>query len=184
MESSRSSSPAGSAPRPSASTFDPERFYRQLPYPYRREYAPLLQLHPEPDIALAELALFHFWLAVCVYRLHRCGGSPDEARAPLPPGGWHLPDRAEDIVVDQALGGTLTALLESRSDLYQRFFRLGRHEQDPQGLKAVSLALACQLFEDPSPTMRAWLHAKVERLFAEISRSCADGVGTAAPPSP
>lgn len=182
MESSRSSSPAGLFPRVSAPGFDPERFYRQLPYPYRREYAPLLRLHLDPDIALAELALFHFWLTVCVYRLHRRGGPSDEAWAPLPPRGWQLPVRAEDIAVDQALGGTLAALLESRSDLYQRFFQLGRHEQDPQGLKAVSLALACQLFEDPSPTVRAWLQAKVERLFAEISRSCADD-GEPDPPS-
>ena len=183
MESSRSSPAAGTLPQSAASTFDPERFYRRLPYPYRREYAPLLQLHPDQDIALAELALFHFWLTVCVYRLHRRDGSPDDAWAPLPPRGWQLPVRAEDVVVDQALGGSLAALLESRSDLYQRFFRLGRHEQDPQGLRAVSLALACQLFEDPSPTMRAWLHAKVERLFAEISRSCA-GDGEPVPPSP
>ncbi len=183
MESSRSSSPAGYAPRASASGFDPERFYRRLPYPYRHEYAPVLQHHPDPDNALAELALFHFWLTVCVYRLHRRGGSPDDAWAPLPPRGWRLPSRAEDVVIDETLGGPLAMLLESRSDLYQRFFRLGRHEQDPQGLRAVSLALACQLFEDPSPTMRAWLHAKVERLFAEISRSCA-GDGEPALPSP
>lgn len=183
MDSSRSSPPAGSLPRVSASAFDPERFYRQQPYPYRREYAPLLRLHPDPDIALAELALFHFWLTVCIYRQHRRSGASGEDPAPLPPLGWHLPVRAEDIAVDQALGGTLAALLESRSDLYQRFFQLGRHEQDPQGLKAVSLALACQLFEDPSLTVRAWLQTKVERLFAEISRSCACD-GEPGPPSP
>ena len=183
MESSRSSSPTGYVPRTAAPAFDPERFYRQLPYPYRREYAPVLQHHPDPDNALAELALFHFWLTVCVYRVHRRGGTPDDAWAPLPPRGWRLPSRAEDVVVDEALGGTLAMLLESRSDLYQRFFELGRHDQDPQGLRAVSLALACQLFEEPSPMVRAWLQAKVERLFAEISRSCAS-VGDTAPPDP
>lgn len=170
METSRPASatkPASQNPTP---RFEPEWFYRHVPYPYRQEYAPVLRYHRDPDTALAELALFHFWLTRCAYWLSMGEASlPD---APLPT-GWRPPERAEHVAVAQVLGNSLEALLESRSDLYQRFFLLGRHAQDPLGLKTVALALACQLFEDPSPAVRSWLETKVEGLFAEIFRHCA-----------
>ncbi len=172
METSRPPSPMEPASRNFAPRFEPERFYRHAPYPYRQEYAPVLRYHRDPDTALAELALFHFWITRCAYR--QSAGEAALPDAPFP-AGWPPPERAEHVAVEEVLGNPLELLLESRSDLYQRFFLLGRHVQDPLGLKTVALALACQLFEDPSPAVRRWLETKVERLFAEIVRSCAGG---------
>lgn len=170
MDTRRPPSPTETVSRNFAPRFEPEWFYRHVPYPYRREYAPVFLSHRDPDAALAELALFHFWLTRCAYR--QSVGNASLPDAPLP-AGWPLPERAGHVAVAQVLGSPLEVLLESRSDLYQRFFLLGRHAQDPLGLKAVALALACQLFEDPSPEVRRWLETKVERLYAEIVRSCA-----------
>ena len=133
---------------------------------YRSRYAGLLRLHPTPAEAIAELCLFRFWLA-CRARAH-AGAEP----APVPPlyvpAGWAPPRQAAGLDIDRTLGAWHAHLLESRFDLYDRFFQLGRHHDDPLGLDAVALALSCQLFVQPSAATRAWLREEVHALFADL----------------
>lgn len=143
---------------------------------YRCHYAEVLRLHPSPPVAIAELCLFHFWLAC---RAHRHATAPDgieagTAGAPLqPPRGWPLPLRASGYDIEFELGSWIEQLVESRFDLYDRFFTLGRNTDDPLGLDAASLALSCQLFVQTPPAVLARLQAQTRQLFAALSRACA-----------
>lgn len=152
-----------------------EASYRRVHY--REIYADVLKRHRDSGAAVSELFLFRFWLSQYAHRL--CGhGEPSEealsaqAVSTVPPPGWRAPERVDGVDIEAALGGGIDALLESRFDLYDRFFILGRNASDPRGLKAVSLALACQLFEEPSPSVLACLTSKAREQFADISRIC------------
>lgn len=143
---------------------------------YRSRYAGLLRLHPMPAEAIAELCLFRFWLA-CRAHAH-AGAGPAPAPPLYVPAGWAPPRQAAGLDIDGTLGAWFGHLLESRFDLYDRFFQLGRHHDDPLGLDAVALALSCQLFVQPSAATRAWLRGEVRALFADLLAAFA-----AAPPA-
>ncbi|WP_434030429.1 hypothetical protein [[Pseudomonas] boreopolis] len=140
---------------------------------YRRHYADLLSRHPQPRQAMAELGLFRFWLACRARRPGLPGATPagdvlfDPAR---PPRGWPLPLHLQDCDVQDELGAGIVHLVESRFDLYDRFFSLGRHAEDPLGLDAVSLALACQLFTQPPPAILERLRRESRQLFDQLTR--------------
>lgn len=161
---------------PSRRSAAAEASYRREPY--RKNYADILKLHRDPNIAVSELFLFRFWLSEHTCRLcPRYQANDEEAlSAPavstVPPPGWRAPADVEGVDIEAALGDGIATLLESRFDLYDRFFTLGRNASDPLGLKAVSLALACQLFEEPPPAILAYLTAKTREQFIAISRAC------------
>jgi len=137
---------------------------------YRSRYAGLLRLHPMPAEAIAELCLFRFWLA-CRAHAHSDPAADATAAAVPPlylPAGWAPPRQAAGLAIDCTLGAWFGHLLESRFDLYDRFFQLGRNDDDPLGLDAVALALSCQLFVQPSAATRAWLREEVHALFADL----------------
>jgi hypothetical protein len=98
---------------------------------------------------------------------------PVQAISIAPPPGWRAPEDVEGVDIEAALGDRIATLLESRFDLYDRFFTLGRNASDPLGLKAVSLALACQLFEEPPPVVLAYLRAKTLEQFITVCRAYA-----------
>ncbi|MFT4247212.1 MAG: hypothetical protein QM581_04115 [Pseudomonas sp.] len=142
-------------------------------FDYRQHYADLLARHPHPRQAIAELGLFRFWLAC---RAHHHATSSDPAvpagaimlMAPArPPPGWPLPLHLGDCDVQDELGTGIVYLIESRFDLYDRFFSLGRHAEDPLGLDAVSLALACQLFVQPCAETLERLRRENRQLFEQ-----------------
>ncbi|KAF1722986.1 hypothetical protein [Pseudoxanthomonas wuyuanensis] len=153
-----------------------EASYRQEAY--RQNYAEILQQHRDPGVAVAELFLFRFWLSAhtCQLCAHRRAADQKALSAPavatVPPPGWRAPKTVEGVDVEAALGAGIATLLESRFDLYDRFFALGRNTSDPLGLKAVSLALACQLFEQPPPAVLAYLTAKAREQFIAVSGAC------------
>lgn len=145
----------------------PEHFVRgYMEVDYRRRYAGLLRLHPMPSEAIAELCLFRFWLACRAYA--HSGVAPAPAPPLCVPAGWTPPQQAAGQDIDCTLDAWHGHLLESRFDLYDRFFQLGRNRDDPLGLDAVALALSCQLFVQPSPFTRAWLHDEVHTLFCTL----------------
>lgn len=169
--SQRPRSPSPAAARPGL----PVALYAALDY--RRHYADLLARHPQPCQAIAELGLFRFWLAC---RALRPGASGDPAApggillAPArPPRGWPLPLHLDDCDVQDELGAGIVYLIESRFDLYDRFFSLGRHAEDPLGLDAVSLALACQLFTQPPPETLERLRRESRQLFEQLAEASA-----------
>lgn len=136
---------------------------------YRQHYVQLLRRHPAPAEAIAELGLFRFWLA-CRACSHAAG---DDDAMPLQwPAGWPLPRHVAGFDVEYVLGARLNHLLDSRCDLYDRFFLLGRNADDPLGLDAAALALACQLFVDPPMLMRHWLRLDVHAVFEHVLRCC------------
>ncbi len=140
---------------------------------YRRHYAALLRQHPAPPEAIAELCLFRFWLACRAHRHARDAQATDAPPLHLPP-AWPLPRHAAGFDIEYTLGAWFDHLLQSRFDLYDRFFRLGRSDDDPLGLGAAALALSCQLFVQPAPAMRVGLRAEAHALFAML-------VGSGAP---
>ncbi|MCD7097644.1 hypothetical protein [Stenotrophomonas sp. MMGLT7] len=154
----------------------PEANYLQVDY--ARRYAGLLRLHPERAVAIAELCLFRFWLTCCVH-CHGCLHTADAMPVVLPPRDWPLPLRADGYEIERVLGGWIGSLVESRFDLYDRFFTLGRRDDDPQGIKAVSLALACQLFAEPTPAIVSMIEAETRQLFQ--AQVLAGSVTTRAP---
>lgn len=132
---------------------------------YRRHYADLLGLHPQPRQAIAELGLFRFWLACRALR----PGSGEALLAPArPPRAWPLPLQLDGCDVQEELGAGIVHLIESRFDLYDRFFSLGRHAEDPLGLDAASLALACQLFAEPPPALLEGLRCENRQVFEQL----------------
>jgi hypothetical protein len=134
---------------------------------YRRHYADLLARHPNPRQAIAELGLFRFWLA-CRSQHPGSPGDSTTLLAPAPPlREWPLPLQLDDCDVQDELDADITHLIESRFDLYDRFFNLGRHADDPLGLDAASLALACQLFAQPSPELLQRLRRESRQLFEQ-----------------
>lgn len=144
--------------------------------PYRKSYADILKQHKNPDIAVAELFLFRFWLAeqTCQLRaLSRSDGGemPVQVVSTVPPSGWRPPEKVEGVDIEAALGGGIAMLLENRFNMYDRFFTLGRSTSDLVGLKATSLALACQLFEEPPPAVLAYLTEKATEQFVAISNA-------------
>jgi len=147
---------------------DAVRSYAQLNY--RQHYAPLLRQHRAPPEAIAELCLFRFWLAC---RAWQHAGRPTGASPLHLPPDWPQPRHAAGFDVEYTLGTWFPHLLESRFDLYDRFFQLGRNASDPLGLDAAALALSCQLFVDPSLQMRQWLQTDVQALFDHLLRACA-----------
>ncbi|KRG58756.1 hypothetical protein [Stenotrophomonas nitritireducens] len=158
----------------------PEQFVRgYMEVDYRSRYAGVLHLHPTPSEAIAELCLFRFWLACRAYA--HSGAMP----APTPPlclpPGWTPPRQASGLDIDRALDTWHGHLLESRFDLYDRFFQLGRTHDDPLGLDAVALALSCQLFVQPSALTRAWLHDEVHTLFSALLDAFATAPGAPQP---
>ena len=157
--------PSRFPPAPSA----PVALYARLDY--YRHYACLLSRHPQPRQAIAELGLFRFWLACRALDpgiVHTALPLSFPLAPAQPPQGWPLPLRMGDCDVQDELGSAIVYLLESRFDLYDRFFSLGRHTEDPLGLDAVSLALACQLFTQPSPETLEWLRRESRQLFAQL----------------
>ncbi|HBK46330.1 MAG TPA: hypothetical protein DDZ67_07820, partial [Xanthomonadaceae bacterium] len=92
-----------------------------------------------------------------------------------PPRGWPLPRRAGGYDIEFELGSGIGQLVESRFDLYDRFFTLGRNADDPLGLNAAALALSCQLFVQTPPAVLARLQAETGQLFAALTRACAAG---------
>lgn len=144
--------------------------------PYRKSYADILKQHKNPDIAVAELFLFRFWLAEQTCQLRAFsrsdgGGMPVQVGSTVPPSGWRPPEKVEGVDIEAALGGGIAMLLENRFNLYDRFFTLGRSTSDLVGLKATSLALACQLFEEPPPAVLAYLTKKATEQFVAISNA-------------
>ncbi|WP_454829024.1 hypothetical protein [Pseudoxanthomonas wuyuanensis] len=162
---------------PSRRSAAAEASYRQEPY--RKSYADILKQHRDPGVAVSELFLFRFWLSEHACRQCARSLTNDEqalsaqAVSTMPPPGWRVPENVEGVDIEAALGGGIATLVESRFDLYDRFFTLGRSTSDPLGLKAVSLALACQLFEEPPPAVLAYLTAKTREQFIAISRAWA-----------
>lgn len=144
---------------------------------YRRHYADLLVRHPQPRQAIAELGLFRFWLACRALYPGSSGDSVvpgDVLLAPArPPRGWPLPLHLGDCDVQDELGAGIVYLIESRFDLYDRFFSLGRHAEDPLGLDAASLALACQLFTQPPPELLERLRRESRQLFGQLAEASA-----------
>ncbi len=136
---------------------------RYMDVDYRFHYAAVLRPHPAPSEAIAELCLFRFWLACRAYA--HSGATP----APVPPlylpPHWTPPRQAAGVDIGHALDACPGHLLDSRFDLYDRFFQLGRNRDDPLGLDAAALALSCQLFVQPSATTRNWLRGEVHALF-------------------
>lgn len=154
----------------------PEHFIRHyLDVDYRGRYAGVLRRHPAPSEAIAELCLFRFWLACRAYA--HSGAAP----APMPPlylpPHWAPPRQAAGVDISHALDAWYGHLLESRFNLYDRFFHLGRNRDDPLGLDAVALALSCQLFVQPCAAMRTCLRHEVHGLFSAVHAAFA-------PPSP
>lgn len=144
---------------------------------YRRYYAGLLARHPRPRQAIAELGLFRFWLACRALR-HAAPGDPVGPDGPLlaparPLRDWPLPLQLDDCDVQYELDAGIVCLIESRFDLYDRFFSLGRRPEDPLGLDAATLALACQLFTQPPPETLAWLQRASRRLFEQLAQALA-----------
>lgn len=142
----------------------PQPFLRRyMDVDYRSHYAAVLRPHPAPSEAIAELCLFRFWLACRAYA--HSGATP----APVPPlylpPHWTPPRQAAGVDIGHALDACPGHLLDSRFDLYDRFFQLGRNRDDPLGLDAAALALSCQLFVQPSATTRTWLRGEVHALF-------------------
>lgn len=154
--------------------FDVVRSHVQVDY--RCHYAEVLRLHPSPPVAIAELCLFRFWLAC---RVHRHAAAPDGIDADTggarlrPPRGWPLPLQAGGHDIEFELGSRIEQLVESRFDLYDRFFTLGRNADDPLGLDAASLALSYQLFVQTPPAILARLQVQTQQLFAALSHACA-----------
>ena len=157
-----------------------ERLARDyLDVDYHGRYASVLRLHPAPREAIAELCLFRFWLAC---RAYAHAGALPAATPPLylPP-GWTPPRQAGGLDIDHTLGAWHAHLLESRFDLYDRFFQLGRHRDDPLGLDAAALALSCQLFVQPAAATRAWLREDVHGLFSALHAAFAATPGRPEP---
>ncbi len=142
-----------------------------LHFDYRYHYADLLQRHPHPPVALAELCLFRYWLSSCAYR-HACQQRGDLVPATLPPRGWPMPCVVDSHDIESTLGSWIGSLVSSRFDLYERFFGLGRTDDDPLGLDAATLALSCQLFALDAPAMLPWLKAETRRQFAALVSAC------------
>lgn len=129
---------------------------------YTDEYADVLTYVHHRDICLAELRLFHFWIHVCAHQHATCVESPVW---PIP--SKFIPPRdVDDIPIAMTLGRPLDQLLKTRFELYTRFFLDGRQADDPLGLRAAALALACQLCVHPPQTLRQRLERDaVHRFF-------------------
>ena len=128
---------------------------------FSREYAQVLVHVSDRAVALAEIRLFRFWLSTCAQ--HQ--GLPTELiRWPIH--AIHaLPHDVDGINIAATLGRPLDQLMKSRFQLYTRFFLDGRHADDPLGLRAAALALACQLCIQPPPIMRRLLEQNTHHHF-------------------
>ncbi|MCL7713085.1 hypothetical protein [Stenotrophomonas mori] len=155
-----------SVPAATAATEESVRSY--LGVDYRRHYAALLRQHPAPPDAIAELCLFRFWLA-CRAHLHAHGAETARLSPRRLPADWPLPRQVAGFDIAYRLGAWFEHLLESRLDLYDRFFLHGRQADDPLGLDAAALALTCQLFVQPPAPLRAALQAEARTLFARLA---------------
>ncbi|MFT4198643.1 MAG: hypothetical protein QM601_12180 [Pseudoxanthomonas sp.] len=142
---------------------------------YRQDCARILERHRDPAAVLAELFLFHAWLAVYAWRrCHRDGqavGTADSA-AMLEPYRRTL-RHVEDVDVEAALGARIELLLETRFGLYDRLAALARKPDDPLGLEAAALVLACRLCDSPSARTVATLARKARKQYAATARACA-----------
>lgn len=145
---------------PAGTPRDPQASYRELDY--TGHYRGLLALHARPQEAVAELYLFRFWLAHRA--LAHAGAGTTQPLLPRP-----CVPQADAGWIEHALGGAwIVDLVESRCDLYDRFFLLGRRPEDPLGLDAATLAIACQLFALPDPAMLAWLRRETRCQFQSL----------------
>lgn len=115
----------------------------------------VLACHPRPEQAIAELHLFCLWLA------QRAGLADD-----LPLRSRPQPTAADATWIEAAFDGAwIDDLVDSRCELYDRFFLVGRHPGDPLGLDAAALALACQLSARPEPELLACLRRRTRQRF-------------------
>lgn len=129
--------------------------------PFSHEYAQVLVYVSDRCMALAEIRLYRFWLDLCAQH-HRL--SQDLANWSL--NALHaLPSNVEGINIATTLGRPLDQLFKRRVQLYTRFFLDGRHADDPLGLRAVALALACQLCIHPPLVMRRLLEQNTYHHF-------------------
>lgn len=144
-------------------------------FDYRQHYADLLARHSQQQQAIAELGLFHFWLARRAMAPHPADlptASPGDGLRPVRvPKTWPLPLQLGDCDVQRELGGPIQHLIESRFDLYDRFCNLGYQTNDPKGVDAASLALGYQLFTPPPGDVLRWLRYENRRLFERLARA-------------